>query len=247
MDCARACPHDNVALEVVPRGRAVVDDRRRSSLGRLSRRADVAAFALLLAFGAFLNAAAMTAPVMRWERSLQDALGSSSRSLAVSLWLLPALLVLPALAALGCTWVGRRASRLAAPAGVVLARFALALVPLGASMWLAHLGFHLVTGAGAALPALSRALAQAGLTDAGTVVTATAPGPVGAGLVHAELLVLDIGLLGTLLLQGRVAADLTSEGRGRLMAPWAALAFLLWAAGVWTFLQPMQMRGLVTG
>ena len=32
-----------------------------------------------------------------------------------------------------------------------------------------------------------------------------------------------------------------------LLAPWAAVAALLYAAGVWVFLQPMQMRGMVHG
>ena len=44
-------------------GDELADDRRRSSIGRLSRRPDVAALALLFTFGALLNAFAMTGPV----------------------------------------------------------------------------------------------------------------------------------------------------------------------------------------
>lgn len=247
MDCARACPHDNVGLERVTRGRDVVHDRRRSSLGRLALRPDVAAFALVLVFGAFLNAAAMTAPVMAWERGLASRLGGGSHALVVTLWLLPALVLLPPLLALACGGLGRRASGVAASLRPLTARFALALVPLGFAMWVAHFGFHLVIGAGAALPALARALAQVGLLAPRAAPSMPMPGPVGPGLLHLELLVLDLGLLGALYLVRRVARDLTAARPGALMAPWVALAVALWVAGIWILFQPMQMRGMVVG
>jgi cytochrome c oxidase assembly factor CtaG/polyferredoxin len=247
MDCVRACPHDNVALVRVARGREVVHDRRRSSLGRLSLRPDVAAFALALVFGAFLNAAAMTAPVMAWEGALASRLGGSSHALVVTLWLLPALVLPPPLLALGCGVLGRRAGGASTPLVPLTARFALALVPLGFAMWLAHFGFHLVTGAGAALPAVARALAQAGLLAPRAASSMTMPSPVGAGLLDLELLVLDLGLLGALYLVRRVALDLAAPRPARLMAPWVALAVALWMAGVWILFQPMQMRGMVMG
>jgi cytochrome c oxidase assembly factor CtaG len=247
MDCVRACPHDNVGLEVVARGRDVVHDRRRSSLGRLSLRPDVAAFALVLVFGAFVNAAAMTAPVMAWEGELASRLGSGSHALVVTLWLLPALVLLPPLLALGCGVLGRRAGGVPTPLAPLTARFALALVPLGFAMWLAHFGFHLVTGAGAAGPALDRALAQVGLLALRAAPSVTVPGPVGAGLLHLELLVLDLGVLGALYLVRRVAGDLTAARPAGLMAPWIALVVALWMAGVWILFQPMQMRGLIVG
>jgi cytochrome c oxidase assembly factor CtaG/ferredoxin len=247
MDCVRACPHDNVGLEHVARGREVVHDRRRSSLGRLSLRRDVAAFALVLVFGAFLNAAAMTSPVLTWERHLASRLGGASHALVVTLWLLPALVLSPPLLALGCGAIGRRASGVSTPLVPLTARFALALVPLGFAMWLAHFGFHLVTGAGAALPAFTRALAQVGLLAPRAASSMAMPGPVGAGLLHIELLVLDLGLLGALYLVRRVARDLTALHPTRLMAPWLVLAVALWVAGVWILFQPMQMRGMVMG
>jgi cytochrome c oxidase assembly factor CtaG/polyferredoxin len=247
MDCARACPHDNVGLERVTRGREVAHDRRRSSLGRLALRPDVAAFALVLVFGAFLNAAAMTAPVMAWERALANRLGGGSHAVVVTLWLLPALVLLPALLALACGGLGRRASGVAAPLDSLAARFALALVPLGFAMWLAHFGFHLVTGAGTAGPALARALAQVGLLAPRAAPSMPMPGPVGPGLLHVELLVVDLGLLGALYLVRRVAHDLPAARPGALMAPWIALAVALWVAGIWILFQPMQMRGMVVG
>ncbi len=70
LDCVQACPHDNVALATRVPGEELSDDRRRSVIGRLSRRPDFAALALLFTFGALLNAFAMTAPVRAVERWL---------------------------------------------------------------------------------------------------------------------------------------------------------------------------------
>jgi len=51
LDCVQACPYDNVALATRVPGDELADDRRRSVIGRLSRRPDVAALALLFTFG----------------------------------------------------------------------------------------------------------------------------------------------------------------------------------------------------
>ena len=63
----------------------------------------------------------------------------------------------------------------------------------------------------------------------------------------AEILLLDAGLLLTLYLGWRIALRRAS-GTGRalgLLTPWAALAVLLYAAGLWILFQPMQMRGML--
>ena len=67
LDCVKACPHDNVALLPVIPAKTVTFDGYRSSIGRLAKRTDWAAIALLFVFGAFVNAAGMVAPVMQWE------------------------------------------------------------------------------------------------------------------------------------------------------------------------------------
>lgn len=118
-------------------------------------------------------------------------------------------------------------------------RLALALVPLGAAMWVAHFGFHLLAGLGSGVPVVQRALGlgppdwSAGAAmalDAGT-------------LLRMELVLLDVGLLLTLGLAWRIARRQRPERALGLAAPWATVAVLLWLGGVWTFLQPMAMRG----
>jgi hypothetical protein len=64
-----------------------------------------------------------------------------------------------------------------------------------------------------------------------------------------QILLLDGGLLLTLYAGWRVARGFSARARGALglLAPWAALAVLLYAAGVWIVFQPMEMRGMMSG
>jgi hypothetical protein len=131
----------------------------------------------------------------------------------------------------------------------VATRFAFALVPLGFGMWLAHYGFHLLTGYDAALPAARRFAADAGLSVLGDPEWAcNCCRPVGDWVLRLELLALGGGLLLSLYAGHRVARSLAAPGRmlGAL-APWALLLLLLFAAGVWLVFQPMQMRGTMQG
>ena len=51
-DCVQACPYDNVALAARVPGEELTDDTRRSLIGRLSKRPDLAALVLVFTFGA---------------------------------------------------------------------------------------------------------------------------------------------------------------------------------------------------
>jgi cytochrome c oxidase assembly factor CtaG len=219
LDCVHACPHDNVGLLVASPGDTLVFDGRRSSIGRLSQRIDVAALALLLVLAAFVMAAAMVAPV--------------------SSPVLLALLAAPPLAVAGLA---------AAPPAVRerTCRFVLALVPLGFTMWTAHFLFHLVRGWGGMVLASERALADLGVATAPR--WSAGPGALGPGrLLGLELLLLDAGLLLTLWVGWRIARDAAPRLRRALalVAPCAGVAAALWAAGVWIVCQPMAMRGMM--
>lgn len=120
LDCVKACPHNNVAvLPVAPAG-TLVRDTYRSSIGRLSKRTDFAALALVIVFGAFANAVAMTAPLMMWQHRALAVLGA---------------VLIPTLAILICGIVNARVAH-------AMQRFVYTLVPIGVAMWAAHLLFH---------------------------------------------------------------------------------------------------------
>lgn len=158
-------------------------------------------------------------------------------------------MLLPLLAATGAAVLGRRWGALRAGPVEVATRFAFALVPLGFAMWLAHYGFHLLTGYDAALPAAQRFAGDMGLTGLGAPEWAcNCCRPVGDWVLRLELLALGGGLLLSLYAGHRIAGSLAGRGRALgALAPWALLMLLLFAAGVWLVFQPMQMRGTMQG
>lgn len=245
LDCVHACPHDNVGLLAVVPGADLTHDRRRSSLGRLAARPDVAALALVLVAAALAAAAAMVAPVVAWNGALARALGLPERTTMLVL-LVAALVPLPLALAATCATLGRALSGTGTSRRELFCRFSLALLPLGASTWLAHLLFHLVTGGAALVPVVQRAAGDAGLSLLGAPrwMMAAGMGDV-AWLTPLLVLILDAGLLASLWIAWRIACGYTGRpARGAaLVAPWGVVACALYGAAVWILLQPMQMRG----
>ena len=76
LDCVHACPHDNVAIATRLPALELVDARRRSGIGWLSRRRDIAALALVFVFGGLVNALGMTAAARAMEQGLAQVLGA---------------------------------------------------------------------------------------------------------------------------------------------------------------------------
>jgi cytochrome c oxidase assembly factor CtaG/polyferredoxin len=249
LDCIHACPRDNIGILAQHPGKELWHDSFRSGLGRFGKRPDLAALIVLLAFGAFANAAGMVAPVLEWRGHVAALLHPPSPFLVTSLLYVFSLLILPVLmvgtAAALCRWSGQLgASRLE-----VATRFSYALVPLGFSMWLAHYSFHFLASFDAVTPALQRFARELGWANLEEPAWARACcRPVADWLPRLEILFLDLGLLLSLYAGYRIA--LTHSDRAsqtlKVLAPWAVLIVLLFAAGVWIVLQPMQMRGTLS-
>jgi cytochrome c oxidase assembly factor CtaG/ferredoxin len=249
LDCVHACPHQNVGIIGVTPGSQLTHDRYRSALGRLSQRMDVAALVLLLVFGAFVNAAGMIGPVVALERTLQQRLGMEAPLPVTSALFLLALLVAPLLVVALCGAVWRALCGAAIRWKELACSFALALAPLGFSMWLAHLAYHFLTGAAVVIPVAQRAASDLGSSMLGQPNWANTALPPLDWLTSLQILLLDGGLLLTLYASWRVARRFSARaGRAlSLFAPWAGLAVMLYAAGVWIVFQPMEMRGLAPG
>jgi cytochrome c oxidase assembly factor CtaG/polyferredoxin len=246
LDCVHACPHDNIGMPARPPGGDLWRNACRSADGSLGKRLDLAALVVVLVFGAFVNAAGMVAPVQAWRERLDSLLGQPSPLLATSLFYLLGLVALPALAvgtaAAASHWWGQ----LRASWFEVASRFAYALVPLGFSMWLAHYCFHLFTSYDTLIPGAQRFVADLGWPVLGQPNwVAACCRPVAEWLPRLEILFLDLGLLLSLYSGYRIA--LVQSRRLpqalRVLAPWAVLMALLFAAGIWLVFQPMQMRG----
>jgi hypothetical protein len=248
LDCVKACPHDNIGLLAVAPGSDLLRDPVRSAVGRLSRRPDVAALALVFVFGAFANAGAMAGPVMAWRDALAGGLGLASTLPVTTALFTIALVLLPVLSIGGVVVAGRFLGHGASSNREAASLLSLALVPLGLTMWAAHFLFHGLAGWSSAWPVAQRVTGDLGWTGLGAPIW-TMPVPLlGAGQVLAlEVLLLDVGLLLSLYLGWRIARAMVARPRWAvgLVAPWAGLVVALYAAGVWVLLQPMPMRGMV--
>lgn len=235
LDCVKACPHDNIGFLAVVPGRDLAADPPRSSVGRFSRRPDLAALVLLLTFGAFANAAGMAQPVLRWlQRTAPE-----GDFLLITVLLLTALVLLPA----GISLAAALASSRLGGGGLWenLSRFSVALAPLGFGMWLAHFVFHFFVAALTPLPIFHRIAWTVGLVSSDPVWTV--PSLAFSQLPGLEVLFLDAGLLLTLWIFWKIARQVAPVRSFRAFLPWAVLASLLYAVGVWIVFLPMEMRG----
>jgi len=102
---------------------------------------------VIFTFAALINAFVMTRPAFELERRLAITLHLTSGAAILALMFACALIVLPAMLLGSAAATARLLSDRRAPdTGTIAARFALALIPFGLGVWLAHYGFHLLTG-----------------------------------------------------------------------------------------------------
>jgi len=124
------------------------------------------------------------------------------------------------------------------------AGFAYALAPFGFGVWLAHYGFHLLTGAFAIVPVTQRAavdlLGWPALGDPLWRLTGMRPGavfPIQAGFIL-------LGTLGSLASAFQIAERDYPSRAAAAFIPWAIVIAVLAASAFWILAQPMEMRGL---
>ena len=246
LDCIHACPHDNIGILADPPAAELWRDRLlHSGMGRVGKRADLAALVLVLVFGAFANAGGMVGPVADWQDRLRVHWGQATPFWAISVYYLFALLVLPLLAVATAAGLSRWWANLSATWLEAATRPVFALVPLGFAMWLCHYSFHLLTSCDAAIPAAQRFAASFGGNLGTPDWTCSCCQPEMDWLPRLEILFLDVGLLLSLYTGYRITMAGTPDMRQGLkaFAPWAVVMLLLFAMGIWIVLQPMQMRG----
>jgi polyferredoxin len=245
LDCVRACPHDNIALAVRPPGAELLHTARRSGIGTLAHRPDLAALALVFVAASLVAAFAMTAPATALEQGIAGMLGTSSEGPALAVVFTAGLLILPAAFVAAATSM-TRATRPHPFESFrnTAARHAMALVPFGFGVWVAHYAFHVLTGALTLLP-----VAQAAAIDALGWPALGEPAWSWVGLQPGVVLPLQIGLVivgasGSIGLLRAMERDAAVPGASRGSVPWMALVAVLAVVAVWTFAQPMEMRGV---
>lgn len=239
LDCVHACPHDNVGILTRVPASELWSDARRSGIGFLSKRKDLAALALVFTFGALLNAFGMVSPVYVVQAWLAKVLGTTSETPVLGTLFFLLLVVEPALLVGLAAWLSRRGSGAPGPILPFAIKFTYALVPLGFGVWLAHYGFHLFTGLLTVVPVVQEVLGFVPRWDlVGLPVRLVQP---------LETGFLGLGLLGSLLAAWKIA-EREAPGRTRAaFLPWAGLCVLLAGVALWLLFQPMEMRGTFLG
>jgi ferredoxin len=245
LDCVHACPHDNIALAGRVPGAELADSGRRSGIGRFAQRRDIAALALVFTFGSLLNAFGMTGAGRDAEAWFSSALGGVPEAPALAALFAAVLLVAP-FVLLGTASAATRAVTADRQRSVaqIAVNFSYALVPFGFGMWLAHYGFHLLTGAFVIVPVTQRAVAlvfgSPVLGDPLWRLTGMRPGsvfPIQAGFVL-------LGSIGSFAASFRFAERDYLARAARAAVPWVLLVVLLATFALWMLAQPMDMRGL---
>lgn len=259
MDCVKACPEDNLQMVVLSPVRELVDDPHRSSVGRFSQRIDLAVLVLVFVLFAGWNAAAMTAPVL----ATMSILGARFPWLTLQPVRLLAFLAIVGVALLlvaavsGCIRPILRSASLKP----VFCRFSFALLPMGLSIWTAHLLFHLTTAGSNLLPVAEQFFSDMGfgnsfhwfaalqssaapaLCSPGMVMLAVGGG--GTSLLSLQIWILDAGALASLYLLWW-GFRRRSGSLQRTAAAWAIALLsvaLVYGAALWIFAQPMLMPG----
>jgi ferredoxin len=240
LDCARACPYDNVAWALRVPGRELVEDA-------WPRRTDVAFLVMVFAFAGLSNAFGMVPPFYDLQVTLAGWLGTTSDGLLLFLIFGTLMLLLPALTGVAAAWASQALAGEPEPWRRPFTRFAPAYVPVAAAIWLAHYSFHFATGALAIIPVFQSFLLDHGLTVLGEPNWTLGPILPGGWILPLQTAAVVVGFAGSLYVANRqarrhYAAPPTAV---RAMLPWVLLFLALAVAALLTFNLPMEMRGTV--
>ena len=247
LDCTHACPSDNIGIVARTPTRELWTEPWRSGIGRFSQRWDLAALVVVFTFGAFLNAFNMIKPVYGLQTALAQALRTTSRAPGLALIFVLGLVILPAALLSGAGWLTRR-QLTGVGVGVVILRYVWSLAPMGFGMWLAHYGFHFLTGGATIVPVMQSFLADVGLFD-GRVRWDLGPLAPQTWLFPIEAALLYLGATASIVVAVQIANNdpaRTGQAPSRALAaaiPWIAVTLLMLGFGIWIMLQPMEMRG----
>jgi ferredoxin len=241
LDCVHACPHDNVGILSRLPGTELLTDPIRSGIGYFSRRKDLAALAIVFTFGALLNAFGMVSPIYAVEGWLGRMLHTGREAPVLGViftffLILEPVLLLGLAGWLTRVWAGSQRALLP-----LMVRYTYGLVPLGFGMWLAHYGFHFLTGLYTIIPVSQNALANLGWPLLGEPRWNLTGLP--SNIVQViELGFLLLGFAGSLMMIYGLAEVDSPHKPMRAFLPWATVGLALWIASMWLIFQPMEMR-----
>ncbi len=239
LDCARACPYDNVAL-------AIRNPLREATTpGDWPRRWDLHLLILVFTLAGLSNAFGMVPPVYVLEAALGRWLGINNEGLVLFLIFIGLNLLLPVGLGLGAAWLSRRLARRQESLRVSLARYAPALLPLSFAIWFAHYaGFHFLGSALTIVPVFQNFLLDHNLAFFGAPDWALGPVLPAAWLDPLEMVVVLAGFAASFYAVNTRAHRAEKQPDGlAAQLPWLVLLLALAVAAMFIFYLPMEMRG----
>ena len=244
LDCVHACPHDNIALVTRTPGAELLERGRRSGIGRLAQRADLAALAVVFTFAALVSAFAMTGPAYAVEQRLAATIGTRTEWPVLAIIFLVGLLLAPALLLWGAGTITLLFADHRGTLRATMSAYAYALIPIGLGIWVAHYGFHLLTGLLTIVPVL-----QSAVIDAFGHALLGGPfwGWVGlqpGAVFPIQLGCVVLGAAGSLALVQAIAQRDQPSRPVLASAPWLAVVLLIMTTALWILSQPMEMRAV---
>jgi ferredoxin len=244
LDCVHACPHDNIALATRTPAAELLEPGRRSGIGRLAQRADLAALAVVFTFAGLVSAFAMTSPAYLVEQRLAVTMGTRSEWAVLAIIFVGSVLVAPALllGAAGALTRAFAADRATLRATVIA--YAYALIPIGLGIWMAHYGFHLLTGALTIVPVV-----QSAVVDAFGHALLGGPFWSWVGMQPGAVFPIQIGCVmlgatGSLALVHAISQRDQPSRPALASAPWLAVVLVIATTALWILSQPMEMRAV---
>lgn len=233
LDCARACPHDNIGLMTRTPGREL------SQSGAWPARWDVSLFVITLAFMGMSNAFGMVPPVYELQAWLAETLQIRSEFLFLGGLFLLMNILLPIGSALLAGYLTQlfTSTRKKFSLRDTVAAFAPAFVPIGFGIWFAHYGFHFLIAPLSIVPVIREFLGLPGLWQQ---YSWTMPDNI-IGLIQVVAMV--GGFLWSMVIAQRVALERYRRDAVPGMLPWAFLLLLMMLLSIYVFSLPMEMRG----
>src|SRR5688572_7542185 len=245
-DCVRACPHDNIALVTRVPGVEWLVPGRRSGIGRLTQRTDLAALALVFTFAALLAAFAMTAPARVLRLGVANLTGIGEEAPGLALLFVIGLVVLPVLLVAAAATATQRLAGAPGRLRPIAIPYAYTLAPLGFGVWVPHYRLHLLTGILTVGP-----VAQGASIDLFEAAVLGTPRWTWVGMRSGSVWVIQVGFvllraIGSISLVWATSLRDHPGRPGQATAPWVVLVVALAMLALWILAQPMDMRGVST-
>jgi ferredoxin len=241
LDCVHACPHDNVGILSRLPGVELLSDPVRSGIGYFSHRKDLAALVIVFTFGALLNAFGMVSPVYAVENWLGRMLHVRHEAPVLGVIFAAFLILAPMLLLGAAAWWARAGAGVKRAFVPLVVRYSYGLVPIGFGMWLAHYGFHFLTGLYTIIPVTQNAFASLGWPLLGEPRWTLTGIPANAVQV-IEIGFLVLGFAGSLSVTHGLAEEDSPDHPLRAFIPWALVCAVLLSSSLWLIFQPMEMR-----